>query len=47
MEIAANLGSAGASVPPLARALAERLSRSLNSAPEEALGMVAAPGRIG
>ena len=47
MEIAACLGSAGAGVPPLARALAERLSRSLSAAAAEALAVVAAAGRIG
>ena len=47
MEISASLGSAEAPVPPLARALTERLSRSLSAAAAEALAMVAAAGRIG
>src|SRR5215470_11909451 len=47
MEISADLGSAGAPVPPLARALTERLSRSLTAAAAEALATVAAAGRIG
>jgi len=47
MEISANLDSVEAPVPPLARALTDRLSRSLNAAASEALVMVAAAGRIG
>ena len=45
-EIMASQGSAGAPVPPLARALAERLSRSLTPPAAEALAVVAAAGRI-
>ena len=47
MEISANLGLAEAPVPPLARALTERLSRSLSPAAAEALAVVAAAGRMG
>jgi hypothetical protein len=47
MEISANLGSAETPVPPLARTLTERLSRSLNAAAAEALAVVAAAGRMG
>jgi DNA-binding CsgD family transcriptional regulator len=45
-EIWAALGPAETPVPPLARALTERLSRSLTSAAAEALATVAAAGRI-
>src|SRR5215470_3552780 len=45
-EIMASQGSAEAPVPPLARALAERLSRSLTPPAAEALAVVAAAGRI-
>jgi DNA-binding CsgD family transcriptional regulator len=47
MEISANLGSAEAPVPPLARALTDRLSRSLSAGAAAALAVVAAAGRIG
>jgi DNA-binding NarL/FixJ family response regulator len=45
-EIWAAPGSAETPVPPLARALTERLSRSLTPAAAEALATVAAAGRI-
>ena len=44
MEILASLGSAQAAVPPLARVLTDRLSRSLTAAAAEALATVAAAG---
>ena len=47
MEMLASMGSAAAPVPPLARTLTERLSRSLTAAAVEALATVAAAGRIG
>ena len=47
MEILASLGSAQAAVPPLARVLTDRLSRSLTAAAAEALATVAAAGRLG
>jgi len=46
-EILASLDTADAAVPPLARALANRLSRSLSTGAAEALAVVAAAGRIG
>jgi DNA-binding CsgD family transcriptional regulator len=47
LEIAASSGPAAAPVPPLARALTDRLARSLTAAATEALAVVAAAGRIG
>jgi DNA-binding CsgD family transcriptional regulator len=46
-EILASLDTADAAVPPLARALTDRLSRSLSTEAAEALAVVAAAGRIG
>jgi DNA-binding CsgD family transcriptional regulator len=46
IQIAANLDSAQAPVPQLARALTERLSRSLSADAAEALATVAAAGRV-
>ncbi len=45
-EIAASLESADSPVPPLARALTDRLSRSLSADAAAALAVVAAAGRI-
>src|SRR5262249_13965219 len=45
-EILASLDPAAAGVPPLARALTDRLSRSLTAEAAEALAVVAAAGRI-
>ncbi len=45
-EIAATLDSAEAALPPLARTLTDRLSRSLTPPAAEALAVVAAAGRI-
>ena len=47
MEILASLTTADAAVPPLARTLTDRLSRSLSAEAAEALAVVAAAGRIG
>jgi len=47
IQIAASLDSAPGGVPPLARTLASRLSRSLSPEAGEALAVVAAAGRIG
>jgi DNA-binding CsgD family transcriptional regulator len=47
MEILASLDAADATLPPLARALTSRLSRSLCTEAAEALAVVAAAGRIG
>ncbi|HEX4659437.1 MAG TPA: AAA family ATPase [Streptosporangiaceae bacterium] len=47
MEILASLDSAESTVPPLARALTDRISRSLTAEAAEALAVVAAAGRIG
>jgi DNA-binding NarL/FixJ family response regulator len=47
IQVSASLGSAGGPVPPLARTLTDRLSRSLSAAAAEALAVVAAAGRIG
>ena len=46
-EILASLNSAGSQVPPLARTLTGRLSRSLTADAAAALAVVAAAGRIG
>jgi DNA-binding CsgD family transcriptional regulator len=46
MEISASLGSAEGTVPPLARALTERLAHSLTADAAEALATIAAAGRI-
>jgi DNA-binding NarL/FixJ family response regulator len=46
-EILASLNSGETTVPPLARSLAQRLSRSLSPAAAAALAVVAAAGRIG
>ena len=46
-EIAASLDSAESQVPPLARTLTDRLSRSLTADAAAALAVVAAAGRIG
>ena len=43
-EIWASLDSAESQVPPLARALTERLSRSLSAEAADALAVVAAAG---
>jgi DNA-binding CsgD family transcriptional regulator len=47
MEISASLETADTPVPQLARALTERLARSLSADAAEALATVAAAGRIG
>jgi DNA-binding CsgD family transcriptional regulator len=47
LEISANLDVGEAPVPPLARALTDRLSRSLSDAAAETLATVAAAGRMG
>jgi DNA-binding CsgD family transcriptional regulator len=47
IQIAASLDSAPGAVPPLARTLTSRLSRSLSSEARDALAVVAAAGRIG
>jgi len=46
LQIAASLDSADGPVPPLARALTDRLSRALSHDAAEALAIVAAAGRI-
>ena len=46
-EIAVSLESAEGPVPPLARALTDRLSRSLSADAAEALAVIAAAGRMG
>src|SRR5262249_36252886 len=46
VQIAASLDSADGPVPPLARALTDRLSRALSHDAAEALAIVAAAGRI-
>jgi DNA-binding CsgD family transcriptional regulator len=46
-EILASLDSADSTLPPLARALTDRLSRSLTAEAAQALAAVAAAGRIG
>ena len=47
IQIAASLDSAPGAVPPLARTLTSRLSRSLSPEARDALAVVAAAGRIG
>ena len=47
IQISANLDSAPGAVPPLARTLTSRLSRSLSPEARDALAVVAAAGRIG
>ena len=47
IQVSATLGSADSQVPPLARTLTDRLSRSLSADAAAALAVVAAAGRIG
>jgi DNA-binding CsgD family transcriptional regulator len=47
IQVAASLGSDGSEVPPLARVLTDRLSRSLSADAAAVLAVVAASGRIG
>jgi DNA-binding CsgD family transcriptional regulator len=47
LQISASLKGADSQVPPLARTLTDRLSRSLSSGAAAALAVVAAAGRIG
>src|SRR5271166_2445644 len=47
LQISASLDSAQTEVPPLARTLTDRLSRSLSTGAAAALAVVAAAGRIG
>jgi DNA-binding CsgD family transcriptional regulator len=47
LQVSARLESTDSQVPPLARTLADRLSRSLTSGAAAALAVVAAAGRIG
>jgi DNA-binding CsgD family transcriptional regulator len=47
LQVSASLADTDSQVPPLARTLTDRLSRSLNAAAAEALAVVAAAGRIG
>jgi DNA-binding CsgD family transcriptional regulator len=47
LQVSASLGSAKSQVPPLARTLTDRLSRSLSADAAAALAAVAAAGRIG
>jgi DNA-binding CsgD family transcriptional regulator len=47
LQVSASLESIQSHVPPLARTLTDRLSRSLGSGAAAALGVVAAAGRIG
>ena len=47
LQVSASLEDTDSQVPPLARTLTDRLSRSLTAAAAEALAVVAAAGRIG
>ena len=47
IQVSASLDSTGSQVPPLARALTDRLSRSLSADAAAVLALVAAAGRIG
>ena len=47
IQVSATLSSADSQVPPLARTLTDRLSRSLSAGAAAALAAVAAAGRIG
>jgi len=47
MQVSASLDDSGGQVPPLARTLTDRLSRSLSGGAAAALAVVAAAGRIG
>jgi DNA-binding CsgD family transcriptional regulator len=47
LQISASLDSSDTEVPPLARTLTDRLSRSLSAGAAEVLAVVAAAGRIG
>jgi DNA-binding CsgD family transcriptional regulator len=46
IQVSASVGTAESQVPPLARTLTDRLSRSLSAGAAEALAVVAAAGRI-
>jgi hypothetical protein len=46
LQVSASLGTAPSEVPPLARTLTDRLSRSLSDSGSAALAAVAAAGRI-
>ncbi len=47
IQVSASLGRTGSQVPPLARALTDRLARSLSADAAAVLALVAAAGRIG